>query len=247
MIRLTPFLSVIASGRPGYHFSDPFDCDVYMVETGDGLVLVDAGVGPEGNAPLEAIRQCGYQPGDVRKILLTHGHADHSGNALYLHQQTGAPVYAHPQCAKYITEGDTEAIALGGAIRAGLYPADYQFRACPVEAIQDGETFTLGNTRWTAVNTPGHCSGHMAYLMECQGYGYLFAGDSIFVGGKVHLQNIWDCSITDYAQTAETLLKLPFDALLPSHFGIDLSDGKSHVQKAVEIFRNLAVPPQVCR
>ena len=39
MIRLNAFLSVVASGRPGSHISDPFDCDVYMVETEEGLVL----------------------------------------------------------------------------------------------------------------------------------------------------------------------------------------------------------------
>ncbi len=247
MIRLNGFLSVVASGRPGSNLSDPFDCDVYLVDTGDGLVLVDAGVGPEGRAPLEGVRACGFKPSDVRLILLTHGHADHSGNAFYLHEKTGAPVRAHADCARYVSGGDTAAIALEGAIRAGLYPPDYRFRPCPVETIGNGETFTLGNTRWTAVDTPGHCSGHMCYLMECDGRGYLFAGDSIFVGGKITLQNIWDCSITQYAATAEKLCKLRFDALLPSHFGIDLNEGKSHVEKACEIFKSLQVPPQAGR
>lgn len=33
MIRLNGFLSVVASGRPGSNLSDPFDCDVYLVDT----------------------------------------------------------------------------------------------------------------------------------------------------------------------------------------------------------------------
>ena len=97
MIRLNAFLSVVASGRPGSHISDPFDCDVYMVETEEGLVLIDAGVGPVGDAPLLAVREAGYKLSDVKRILLTHGHADHSGNAAYLREMTGATVMAHAQ------------------------------------------------------------------------------------------------------------------------------------------------------
>ncbi|MDD3213987.1 MAG: MBL fold metallo-hydrolase, partial [Eubacteriales bacterium] len=246
-IRLNDFLWIAASGWAGSNFSDPFDCDVYMVDTGDGLVLVDAGVGPCGDAVLDSVRACGFTPADVKLILLTHGHADHSGNAFHLHETTGAPVKAHTLCAKYVTQGDTEAIALKGAVAAGLYPADYRFTACPVAPIADGETFRIGCTSWQAVDTPGHCSGHMSYLMERNDRRYLFAGDSIFVGGKITLQNIWDCSITNYAATAEKLCGLDFEALLPSHFGIDLTQGKTHVEKAASIFRALSVPPQANR
>lgn len=247
MIRLNAFLSVVASGRPGSHISDPFDCDVYMVETEEGLVLIDAGVGPVGDAPLLAVREAGYKLSDVKRILLTHGHADHSGNAAYLREMTGATVMAHAQCARYVSEGDLDAIALKGAIAAGLYPADYRFTPCPVTPLFDGETIEMGKMRFTAIDTPGHCSGHMCYLLEHEGKRYLFAGDSIFVGGKITLQNIWDCSIQDYAATAKRLCALDFDALLPAHFGIDMREGKAHVERAAAVFDSLQVPAQAGR
>lgn len=247
MLRLNQRIYVVASGRAGSNFSDPFDCDVYMVDTGDGLILVDAGVGPKGDAPLKGILESGHQLSEVKMILLTHGHADHSGNARYLHEQTGAPIFAHENCAQYVSEGNQQAIALQNAISAGLYPKDYQYLSCPVEPLYDGETFAVGSTQWTAIDTPGHCSGHMCYLMQCEGRKYLFAGDSIFVGGKITLQNIWDCSIVQYAKTAEKLSKIQFDALLPAHFGIDMNEGHTHIEKALEIFQNLLVPPQANR
>lgn len=247
MIRLNDFIMVVASGRAGSNLSDPFDCDVYLVDTGDGLVLVDAGVGPAGEAPLEGVLASGFKPSDVRLILLTHGHADHSGNARFLRERTGAPVRAHAQCARYLSEGNTVAISLEQAVKSGLYPSDYRFEACSVEPLADGETFTLGETHWTALDTPGHCSGHMCYLMERKGRKYLFSGDSIFVGGRITLQNIWDCSIPQYAATVEKLCAFDFDALLPSHFGVDLSEGKAHVEKAAAIFRSLMIPPQANR
>lgn len=246
-IRLEDGLWLAASGRSGSHISDPYDCDVYLADTGDGLVLVDTGVGPAGDAPLSCLRACGFSPADVALILLTHGHADHAGNACHLREATSAPVKAHPACARAVSRGDTAAIALDAALAAGLYPPGYRFRPCPVEPLADGQTFRLGRTEWLAVATPGHCDGHMAYLMRKEGRGYLFAGDSLFLGGRVLLQNIPDCSIPAYAKTADRLLALDFDALLPAHFGVDLSEGKSHIEKAAALFHALAVPPQAGR
>lgn len=47
-----------------------------------------------------------------------------------------------------------------------------------------------------------------------------------------------------YAGTARRLNEQEFDALMPSHFGIDLSEGKIHTRRAEEIFNQLGVPGQ---
>lgn len=244
MIRLNDFITIIASGKAGSNISNPFDCDVYLIDTGEGLVLVDSGVGPNDNSILNSVRACGHHPSDLRRILLTHGHADHSGNAKHLHEKTGTKVYASVKCAQYVSKGDLSAISLDSAIKAGLYPSSYKFRSCLVEPLIDGEKFTIGRTQWTAIDTPGHCSGHMCYLMETIKCKYLFSGDSFFTGGRISLQNIWDCSIPEYAASADKLCKVDFDALLPSHFGIDMSTGKVHVERAARIFSDLMIPPQ---
>src|SRR5712692_9963925 len=64
---------------------------------GDPLTLVDAGPKTqEAQRALEAgVASAGFRIESIRRILLTHGHVDHSGNAAWLAQRTGAVVYLH--------------------------------------------------------------------------------------------------------------------------------------------------------
>lgn len=241
-MQITRRIYVVGSGRAGYNFTNPYDCDVYLVDCGEGLLLIDSGAGLNSGKILDCIRSHGFSPEDVRYILLTHGHGDHSGGCRDLRKATGARVLAHPDCARHVTEGDERAIALDVARKTGGYPSDYRFCPCPAEAFPDSGKLRIGEITFTAYDTPGHCSGHYAYLMESEDCRALFSGDSIFLGGRISLQNIWDCSLSDYAETAYRLSGLKFDALLPSHFGIDLTEGMTHIRKAVEVFSGLGIP-----
>jgi glyoxylase-like metal-dependent hydrolase (beta-lactamase superfamily II) len=235
---------LVGSGWAGSNFTNHYDCDVYLVDCGGALVLIDAGAGIETERIVDCIRFHGFSLENIKYILLTHGHGDHAGGAYELAEASGAKVLAHPDCARYVSKGDMRAVELDAAIAAGGYPAHFKYRPCRTDPIGDGESLTVGGVTFEAYDTPGHCSGHNVYLARTPDRSYLFAGDSIFLGGRISLQNIWDCDLLAYAATAEKLSKLSFDALLPSHFGVDFNEGKSHVMKACEIFRSLGVPKQ---
>ena len=70
----------------------------------------------------------------------------------------------------------------------------------------------------------------------------LVQGDVVFFGGTIFLQNVPDCSLQDYAATVQRLSLLDFDAHLPGHLGISLSNGKRHITAAAETFAKLGVP-----
>ena len=66
----------------------------HLVVVDDGVVLVDTGL-PGRSARIEqALREAGKAIGDVRSILLTHWHADHTGDAADLHRRSGARIVA---------------------------------------------------------------------------------------------------------------------------------------------------------
>src|SRR6476469_3496147 len=71
---------------------------VYVWRDGDSLVLIDTGAPGSGREILSAV------PG-VDRIVLTHGHVDHSGSAAELQQATAAPVLAGAGDAAEIRAG----------------------------------------------------------------------------------------------------------------------------------------------
>lgn len=242
-MRINNRIWMVASGSAGVGMTNSFDCNAYLVDCSGGFVLIDCGAGLEPERVRAAIAETGFAPLDCRGILLTHAHADHAGGASWLRAYTGAEVYALPECVRYLSSGDSSAISLGDAIRAGVYPPDYRFSPCPATYLQDGKALCLGDLAFQAISTPGHSSGHCAFLVELDGVHTLFSGDAIFPGGRISLQPVWDCSVHAYAETIAKLMEIPFDALIPSHHGLLLSGGKEAVRLAHKRFQALAVPP----
>jgi glyoxylase-like metal-dependent hydrolase (beta-lactamase superfamily II) len=111
--------------------------------------------------------------------------------------------------------------------------------------MTDGATTTVGELIVTAYETPGHCDGHVSYLVQGRERSYLLEGDVVFYGGKIFLQNIPDCSLQKYAESVTKLAALEFDAFLPGHLGISLANGRRHIEAAKETFDKLLVPASI--
>jgi glyoxylase-like metal-dependent hydrolase (beta-lactamase superfamily II) len=75
---------------------------VYIWDWTEGLTPVDTGLPGSADTILTAIESLGRRPEDVKEVLLTHFHRDHSGSAASLVQRTGASVFAHPADAAII-------------------------------------------------------------------------------------------------------------------------------------------------
>lgn len=246
-MRLTEHVYLVGSGGPlGFGLSDDYDCHIYCIDGGTELALIDAGAGRDIGRVVERMQFDGLEPARLRHLLLTHGHTDHAGGAAAWHGRFGAEVAAAPETAAYLREANEEKISLAFAKRAGVYPEDYQFRACPVaRELREGDTVRIGCLTLTALETPGHSSGHIAYLLDEGGQQILFAGDAIFHGGRIVLQNIWDCDLQAQLRTVGKLAALSIDALLPGHMALALSQGHRHIQQALAITQRLLVPPQL--
>src|SRR5262249_1034182 len=67
---------------------------VYLVETSQGLVLIDSGLEANAATVIEQIAKLGFDVQQLRAILLTHVHGDHSLGAEHLRELTGAKIYA---------------------------------------------------------------------------------------------------------------------------------------------------------
>lgn len=156
--------------------------NAYLLDTGGGLALIDTGIPDSAPTILDAVRSIGRQPADIRHILVTHCHADHSGSLAEMKRLTGAPAVMHPIDAAMVRSGQARRplhpapglfnaflcrFLLPGAPRA-IEPAEIEHEA------HDGEALPVG---LRAIHVPGHCAGQLAFLWPEQG-SVLIAADA---------------------------------------------------------------------
>jgi glyoxylase-like metal-dependent hydrolase (beta-lactamase superfamily II) len=227
--------------------NDP-DCHIYLVDGGDDMALIDCGIG-EGDSIdriVENVRGEGLDPSRITKLVLTHYHMDHAGGAARIRERLGLDVVAPADAAKALRSGDERAVALDQAKAAGLYPPDYRFAPVEVDVeVREGDRVAVGCLELEAIETPGHCDGHVSYLVRGRDKTYLFSGDAIFSRGRVVMQTIHDCSIQKSAASIAKLAGIAFDALLPGHAAICLDGGPRHVALAHQVSQVLLVPDKL--
>jgi glyoxylase-like metal-dependent hydrolase (beta-lactamase superfamily II) len=149
----------------------------YVLETQDGLVLVDAGLDSQARQLRAQMGELGLDWRRVRAIFLTHVHGDHSGGAAWLRAKTGAKVYAG--------DGDVSVLQAGQpreAFFSTFHMPDQTPHATVVDvALKGGELLSFGDLRIRCLATPGHTPGSICYLLERKNLRALFAGDVIMM------------------------------------------------------------------
>lgn len=195
--------------------------NAFLVDNG-GLTLVDTGMPGSTDKVLQAIGRSGRDPRTLQRIILTHAHTDHSGNAAELQQRLGIPVWAHGVDAELIEQG------IAGRKPMSLSPGFvnwmvYQLfvkRASPAIApvlierrLVDGDRLPGG---LRVIHTPGHSAGHISLLLEDERV--LIAGDICANAGGLN----WSVLYEDRELGRQSILRaaaLDFDKAVFGHGG----------------------------
>lgn len=148
---------------------------------GDSLVLVDTGVPGRWPHLVNAIREIGRDPAEIRHVGITHHHIDHVGSLASVVEQTGAEVFAHPSEARLLNGTLAPPTKVGRSlssrIRISLSERIGWRQAAPAEVdheVADGAEMV--GTGLRVIHTPGHTAGHLAFLHSASGV--LFVGDA---------------------------------------------------------------------
>jgi len=246
-MRISEDLYLVGSGKLGFDWTHPADCNIYLINAGDGLVLVDAGTGLSVAEIERNVAAQGFDPKRIRCVLLTHLHADHSGGAAAFRRRTGARVAALEQAVEPFANGDIRTIDLDRAKEAGFYPADYRWEPCPVDLpVADGETFAIGKYTFSAMHTPGHSAYDTCFYVRGEGRpSFLISGDTVMYGGKISMLNTRDFHLGQLASSMERLAALEPELLLPGHGQPALARAGEHIRSAHHIFTKLGIPPNI--
>jgi len=163
----------------GIHRINGINGNVYLVEDGEALTLIDTGLPRSDKKIIKYIESIGRKPTDVATIVLTHFHIDHVGSLKKIKEATGAKVAAH--------ELDAEIIS---GKKAAPKPKNLMIKALttvirtePVDVdlpLKDYDK--IG--RLKVIYTPGHSDGSIA-LLDAERR-VMFVGDSVrFNGCKI--------------------------------------------------------------
>ena len=193
---LSPLVRRITAGNSSV-FTGP-GTNTYLVGK-EEITVIDPG--PAMPEHIENIaKACGD---DIKQILVTHTHPDHSPGAKLLHQRTAAPVMG-----MYALHKQTQ---------------DKTFKANKV--LEDGDEIREIEYTLKAIHTPGHASNHLCYLLEEEKM--IFTGDHIMEGSTVVIGPP-DGNMKQYIESLEKLKQFDISMIAPGHGNL-MKDPKSVV------------------
>lgn len=208
--------------------------NVYAVETGGTLALIDTGWGTEDawTALNTMLAACGFAVADIGCVLVTHAHEDHMGLAARIQRESGARVVAGSgerisiDAIRNDWDGYVESrMAFLASIGAGSEAAEQHDRMrrerpdwdASIDYVDPREGQIDGLTL-RGLATPGHTRGHLCFVEDERKL--LFTGDHVLphitpaVGFQACPSPI---ALRDYLQSLELVRELEQTLVLPAH------------------------------
>lgn len=235
----------------------------YALIAPEGVLLIDVGWRSEESwdALDQLLRGIGSSARDVRRVLLTHFHPDHCGQAaLFLDASIGM----HPTDAGHLYDRFVdqtpyraemmrwvEATGSPDSVRELSLTQLTRSKArvaplVPDHLVVDGEVIKHDRWELTAFHTPGHTGGHLCFYERTTRL--LFSGDHMFPHIKTSPAYRPQCSpdpVGDYLRSMTRLATLPIDLVLPGHqepfegFGERLGQLRDHHAERLSLCERL--------
>ena len=144
----------------------PFATNCYIVGSEDSKEGIVVDPGDEAGRILKEVRDSGLE---IKTIVLTHGHSDHTAALKEVKEATAAPIAIHADDV-----GTMKQKLLGIFMGAG-----FKSPPSPDRLLNDGDIISISGLELKVIHTPGHSRGSICLL----GDGALFSGDTLFSGG----------------------------------------------------------------
>jgi glyoxylase-like metal-dependent hydrolase (beta-lactamase superfamily II) len=217
------------------HMGNSGTVGIFVVPAEDGFLLIETGPGATLGTLLAGIESVGYEPAQLKAILVTHIHLDHAGAAGALAQLSGAPVYVHERGARHLADPSRlleSASRIYGELMDTLWGEMRPVSEAQLRPLSGGETLDMAGRQLQVLYTPGHASHHISYLLDD---GAMFTGDAagIKLTGSAVIRPALPPPEVDL-EAWETSLKAMMAAnpmrLLLTHFG-QVDDALAHLRQ----------------
>jgi len=182
------------------YFVGTYKASSHLIDTGEGLILLDTGYAETADVIIESVAELGFDIRDVKYILHSHGHYDHTDGTPKLLALTGAETFLGDGDQKYLT-GWT-----------------------PDHLYEDGGTIRLGNTEILCLATPGHTEGTFSFFFDVSMDGKTYRAGMFGGAGTNQLKKPYlrrnQCSLLNrglYLRSVERLKRERVDIFLGNH------------------------------
>ncbi len=208
-------------------FPQPYPPNVHLIVDGDEGTLIDAGF-PDGQSIDGRLEMLKEFPGlNLRYIVITHHHFDHSAGAAKLREATGAKIVMHELEEPVLQKSATEEMPSDMEV-----PADrkewhemaltWRKEAAAAGAdvlVKDGDVVSIGGLALRMVHSPGHTVGHLSPLLEQGGDlgSVLFAGDNVLGMGTTVVPTPPHGDMVQYIASLKKMQSLNADLMCCGH------------------------------
>lgn len=179
------------------YFVGTFQASCHLIDTTEGLILVDPGYANAFYLVVRSIYELGFNPKDIKYIINTHWHGDHAEATRQMVDLSGAKtLIGHLDAEKAKRFFDADVL------------------------VKDGDVLELGNTRITFMETPGHTRGTVSFFFETEDNGQRYrvgtfggAGVNTLAQGRFDYEGCRE----DYRNSLRRLQKEKVDAFIGNH------------------------------
>lgn len=235
---------------------DLHSVNAYVLDSGaaGGLTLIDPGwASGENEQNVRAgLRELGYGVEDITQIAVTHGHWDHSSQAIGWQRKYGATVFMGHEERHTVEALDLDVgffpIQVKLLEQAGARDLAADFDALPLKEyeknvphgapdvwLQDQQVIDVGGLPLVAHLTPGHTRGHM--MFESPKDGVMFTGDHILprITPSIGFEGVPEnAPLGSYLASLQRAVAHPDSRMLPAHGSI----GNSVRERAEELLHH---------
>lgn len=200
-----------------YYVGDELVC-VHLIDTGEGLLLIDSGNAGATPMLVQAIWEMGFRPNDVKWMILSHGHVDHIGGAEFFREMFGTKLYlSAPDAKMFVERPEFSFIYSSPHIENDVFTPDV--------CIEDGDVLKFGNVTIQCYLVPGHTEGCVALFFDvCEGKekkrcGY-YGGFGFNTLRKESLEEWGDLEYrrwNTYEESIDKVIDEPVDIFLGNH------------------------------
>lgn len=213
----------------------------FLLESSAGPILIETG--PHSTIQyLEAgLAEKGYQASDIKQVFLTHIHLDHAGAAWYFAER-GADIYVHPFGYKHLAAPEKLMASAKMIYRDQMDRLWGQMHPIPADqliAVEDLQSFQIGDLNLQAHYTPGHAVHHIAWQVGKT----LFAGDvagvKISGGPVVPPCPPPDIHVEDWMASIARIKAMDLETIYLTHFG-PIKDIPPHLDQLAKVIEDWA-------